>query len=354
MSREPQSPDWTQEPRAPPPPDLTQQPWVPPLLERTQQPPTPPTPERTQRIQRFLVLTTQHSGSSWLTDQLNAQPGVTCLRELLEDLDYNRLPRNDSHVLAPSWTEWQARAEAAFQRTHAAHSKSAGERPVAIGFKLMYSQIWDSRSHLTKGTKPDSWGRNARFVAWLRAHNIRVLHLVRGATLLRDNDLHEEKRDAARLAAAGAAVGRRRAESVQSLEELSLLQAVFRPMRYSAKELTRAVATMEAPVLYWRELLAATSTDHHVLLYESLLGASRGPSFASAVAYVGGPRDARLFDAREAVANGSKVNLRVHPMTCEERIESWGELKFLLPGDGLTFMSCELLASLARDGSLWT
>ena len=33
--------------------------------------------------QRFLVLTTQHSGSTWFDAELNAQRGVACAGELL-------------------------------------------------------------------------------------------------------------------------------------------------------------------------------------------------------------------------------------------------------------------------------
>ena len=63
-------------------------------------------------VQRFLVLTTQHSGSSWLTDELDAQPGVACRRELLIDLDEHRLQRKGNSLIAPTWEEWVARAEA--------------------------------------------------------------------------------------------------------------------------------------------------------------------------------------------------------------------------------------------------
>ena len=47
--------------------------------------------------QRFLVLTTQHSGSTWFNAELNAQRGVACAGELLIDLDEHLLPHNGSH-----------------------------------------------------------------------------------------------------------------------------------------------------------------------------------------------------------------------------------------------------------------
>ena len=53
------------------------------------------------------------------------------------------------------------------------------------------------------------------------------------------------------------------------------------------------------------------------------------------------------------MARGSKQNLtlRVHPITCEERIQDWSKLKLLLKSDSLTLTTCELLASLARNQS---
>ena len=191
-------------------------------------------------------------------------------------------------------------------------------------------------------------GKNARFLAWLRERNIRVVHLVRGATMLRSNDLSKEQ------GRAKSQHGKRKRAltSVHDLTTLSALQEVFKPQKYSRKQLASTVHQMEAGMLYWRRLLDESATDHHVLLYESLLGPSRDAYFEKAVTYLGGHRGAALFDSREAVANGTRANLRVHPSTCEERIKDWNEIKLVLPGDSLTLMSCELLASFARAESL--
>ena len=115
----------------------------------------------------------------------------------------------------------------------------------------------------------------------------------------------------------------------------------------------RAVQTLEEPSLYWRDLLAQAGAKHREVLYESLLGASRAQAFQSAVTYIGGPPHARLREAHKETASGSKQNLtlRVHPITCEERIQDWSKLKLLLKSDSLTLTTCELLASLARNQS---
>jgi len=99
--------------------------------------------------QRFLVLTMQHSGSTLFDVELNAQRGVACAGELLRDLDEHLLPRNGSHqVQAPPWEEWVARADAAFERVHEEEVVTLKSMPRnrtdAVGFKLMYSQIWDN------------------------------------------------------------------------------------------------------------------------------------------------------------------------------------------------------------------
>ena len=109
---------------------------------------------------RFLVLTTQHSGSSWLAQELNAQPGVACKAELLVDMDQGRLHHDaKGHIKAPSWDAWVARAEAAFERVHREALKNTpGALLSAVGFKLMYSQIWDSRRPYINQS-PKTWGK---------------------------------------------------------------------------------------------------------------------------------------------------------------------------------------------------
>ena len=126
------------------------------------------------------------------------------------------------------------------------------------------------------------------------------------------------------------------------------------PRRYEPSKLVHAVQTLEEPSLYWRDLLAQAGAKHHEVLYESLHGASRAQAFQSAVTYIGGPPHARLREAHKEMASGSKQNLtlRVHPITCEERIQDWSKLKLLLKSDSLTLMTCELLASLARNQSI--
>ena len=67
-------------------------------------------------------------------------------------------------------------------------------------------------------------GGQTRFLSWLRSRDVHVLHLVRGAAILRDNELRAER------SAASLKMGDDAAH-VHDLSTLAKLQAVFKPRR---------------------------------------------------------------------------------------------------------------------------
>jgi len=130
---------------------------------------------------RFLLFTSQRSGSTWFCDVLARQPGVVCgapnnnkratlsvyVSELL--IKYSFIRKNTSRVV--TWKEFHGSLEHAFTLTAEALTQKGTEPKLAHGFKLMYDQVPDNL------VEP--------FVAWLRENHVAVLHLVREALPLR-------------------------------------------------------------------------------------------------------------------------------------------------------------------------
>jgi hypothetical protein len=123
-------------------------------------PATPPKPSLPP-LKRGVVLTSQCSGSSWLTSTLSSVPGVHWADEPL--MDYSLNTTKWSNV---GWKEYRRDLESSFPVTE----ETRGENITWTGFKLMYNQI---PQHL--------FGQVA---AWLNQNHIFVIHLRRRCAAL--------------------------------------------------------------------------------------------------------------------------------------------------------------------------
>lgn len=125
------------------------------------------------RVQKYILLTTQRSGSTWVCELLDTQRGVTCgfhgASEML--IQYSRILKNRTIGLA--WETYENDFLAAMQAVLSAALDGQKSKPtshIAVGFKLMYNQI------------PYEFIEN--FIALLHAEKIVVLHLDRAATVM--------------------------------------------------------------------------------------------------------------------------------------------------------------------------
>ena len=133
-----------------------------------------PTSDRVEEItgrlsapRPFLVFTTQRSGSQWTMDLLGSQEGIGTPADGGEHSE-SMLPThraNAQHWKSFEWQAWRDEAERAFANVSARHPAA-----LAVGWKLMYNHV---PAQLT-----------GPFVEWVRNSSIRVVHLVREASLL--------------------------------------------------------------------------------------------------------------------------------------------------------------------------
>ncbi len=112
---------------------------------------------------KFIVLTTQRSGSSYLCSLLDNHPGISCTQEVF-------LPRNTNEITYRTWRTASIGRELKhwFKRQDAVNAYLAqlyGKQPSlqAFGFKLMYGQA----------------KRYPEVVDWCGRNNVRVVHLIR-------------------------------------------------------------------------------------------------------------------------------------------------------------------------------
>ena len=143
-----------------------------------------PTSDRVEEItgrlsapRPFLVFTTQRSGSQWTMDLLGSQEGIGTPADGGEHSE-SMLPThraNAQHWKSFKWQAWRDEAERAFANVSARHPAA-----LAVGWKLMYNHV---PAQLT-----------GPFVEWVRNSSIRVVHLVREASLLQHLSSDEARR----------------------------------------------------------------------------------------------------------------------------------------------------------------
>jgi LPS sulfotransferase NodH len=112
---------------------------------------------------KFVVLTTNRSGSTWLMSTLNSLPHVTAQGELFLPRPRGAEKRWDSDFACPRFIETKFERPLVRPFSVFAYLNVLYSTPGAVGFKLMYEQL---------GLYPE-------ILAYLIRHRMPVVHLVR-------------------------------------------------------------------------------------------------------------------------------------------------------------------------------
>jgi LPS sulfotransferase NodH len=112
---------------------------------------------------KFVVFTTNRSGSTWLMSTLNSLPQVTAQGELFLPRPRVKERRWDSDFAIPRFVETKVEGLAFRPFSVFSYLDELYHTPGSVGFKLMYEQL---------GTYPE-------ILLYLIRHRIRVVHLVR-------------------------------------------------------------------------------------------------------------------------------------------------------------------------------
>lgn len=112
---------------------------------------------------KFVVLTTNRSGSVWVMSTLNSLQNVTAQGELFLPRPRVADRRWDSDFAHPRYIETRPKGLKIRPFSVFSYLNDLYETPGSVGFKLMYAQL----------------GRYPEILAYLIKHRIRVVHLVR-------------------------------------------------------------------------------------------------------------------------------------------------------------------------------
>ncbi len=198
-----------------------------------------------RRGQRFIVLTTPRSGSTWFVDVLSQLPGTTAFTELFLP---RRKPRADRSLSwrTAEYLDQNLRGVELFCElgpeigmrpwSVVAYLNALYRRPGAVGFKVMYSNLV---------RYPELW-------AYVVARRVRVVHLVRRNLL-------------------DVVVSERVGEATRTVHRLAgEPEVAIDPVHIDPADLVRRIRRMRRRLIVMRGALRACGVPHLEVTYELL------------------------------------------------------------------------------------
>lgn len=236
---------------------------------------------------RGIILTTQHSGSTWLVKSLDSHPSILWMAELL--IRYSKKGVKES----VSWETYSQDVENAFSKLQ---QKSVA-RHRWVGFKLMYDQI---PTHL----------RGQLFEKFVE-ENVTVIHLIREATLLRWAHGAQRKQDAK--------------DGIFLGKHVHLL-GDSRPVKIDPGKAKSFVDASEATISLHSNILAGyrSNLTSYELKYESLISKESARFFFGLFGF--------LEVCPMRVPDLTGVRARLHEGSCGDRISNWAHVAPVLRG----------------------
>jgi LPS sulfotransferase NodH len=242
-------------------------------------------------VTRFVVLSTQRSGSTWVVDMLTSNPRVVAYSELFMH-GGEGTPKWGQEQSLPYWQTFSreqrgGRLARPYWLWHYL-GRAFEERPGvdAIGFKLMYSQL----TRISKPLMPSLWLKR-----------VRIIHLIRRNAL--DVVLSKE--------AGAARGGKLHARAGEDVERVRI--------RLQTDDLLRRMTLHERAIEGARVRFKRVGLPYREVVYEELADDERG--FGPLFEFLG-------VEPAPVSSSLKKVNPTVH----EELIENYGEVREALNG----------------------
>jgi LPS sulfotransferase NodH len=243
-------------------------------------------------VTRFVVLSTQRSGSTWVVDMLNSHPRVLAYSELFMHGGEGR-PKWGTEQDLLYWQTFIAgkgggRLARAYWLWHYLGRAFAARPGIdAVGFKLMYSQL----TRIARPLMPALWLRRAR-----------IIHLMRRNAL--DVVLSKEAGEARR--------GVLHARSGEDVEAVRI--------RLSTEDLLERMIAHDRQIEGARVRFKHVGVPYTEVVYEDLVADEAG-GFDSLFRFLG-------VEPAPVSSSLQKVNPTAH----EELIENYGEVRDALEG----------------------
>lgn len=273
---------------------------------------------------KYILLSTQRSGSTWTCSQISLQDGISCggnvnkgpaekglgIKNTELMMKYNNQLK--SHNV--SWDVYEESLDKAFEISCAYASSDS-----VVGFKLMYNQIPD----VFVSSEPGPFGR------YLQTHNVSVVHLVREAKILQLASLYSKRTQ--------------NNDAVKKLwhtKDKNLVEIFRNESKMPWTEGTIAkVQNFEREGMRWDTFVRSlTSVPYHYLSYEDMV-IDKEAQLANVIAFLFLPAKTNLPSVRS-----STTLLQMHETGCAARVANYtGFTKDERVSESSTVRACDKL-----------
>ena len=281
----------------------------------------------TPTCQKYLLLTTQRSGSTWTCELFDLQNSITCGGSKVVG------PIRYSELMKSSWNKYKTwdmfetdltNGLAEADGVNSCSSSSPGLRQAA-GFKIMYNNI------------PKSFVENGQFVDYLLQNNVAIIHLIREAKILRvssQSTMKEEKLTK---------LDNNMPHTIDQ-DKANMIKQTTAPFQWDNSTISM-INDEESMDHQWEMLLKFTpKLKYHRMMYEKMLlkdGLEREISQVLSFLHLDQP-------SATGKVNLESHLLQLHKATCPGRVPNYGEFLQRIKGTR-TAAACNYLDEIYGD-----
>lgn len=278
--------------------------------------------------QRYILLTTQRSGSTWTCTLFDLQNEVTCGgKQFNEELGreseimskkYSRM--SFERIESVTWSQYEKDLTAAIQTSinvnDLCHPSSSSTIAAAAGFKLMYSQV------------PPQFIKSGQIFDYFEKNDIAIIHLVREAKILK-------------IASGKQSVGMPGGQPHTTDDSVvSKLRKKNEVMTWTNRTV-KAIRREEERDSIWKRLLVSKpKLKYHRLVYERMLYREiLSSDLADVLMFLNvGHQKSLNLDSRL---------LQLHSAACNGRIDRYKEFRKAIAGT-ITLEACDMLDQMEK------
>lgn len=273
--------------------------------------------------QKFVILTSQRSGSTWACELLDLQSPITCGggRSFSASVRVSE-PMTANHK---TWESYENKMNESFGIVARRQSCGTSTGRQAAGFKLMYNEI------------PSEFRKSGQLLEYFVKNDVAVIHLVRDAKVLRiasESTMEEER-------------GKMKTPLPHTLDESEAkLIAESTPLFEWDEKTMYTIKFEEKRDLQWEMLVKyVPNTKYHKLTYEQLLTKD---NLASEVSQLLSFLNLNQDDSEKSHPNLNSELQRLHKGTCSGRVANYDQFRTAIEGTR-TASACDYLDEIYDD-----
>lgn len=281
--------------------------------------------ENSPNCQKYLLLTTQRSGSTWTCELFDLQKSITCGgSRKIGPIRYSELMKYNYKTWDMFETDLTNGLAEADGVNSCSSSSSSGSRQAA-GFKIMYNNI------------PKAFVESGQFVDYLLKNNVAIVHLVREAKILRvssQSTMEEERLTK---------LDNKLPHTIDQ-EKAKMIKETTAPFQWDDSTISM-INDEEHIDDEWEKLLKFTpKLKYHRMIYEKMLlkdGLEREISQVLSFLHLDQPSAAGKVNLESQL-------LQLHKATCPGRVPNYGEFRKRIEGTR-TAAACDYLDEIYGD-----